>query len=127
MPSLLTRHRMVTVPAHGLLTLRDADIDAPDAPVDNTAALAEATRSVAAGTGDELYVSTAQDLLPVVVDVYTAAVFHEGREQAAAQRERLLTEAPGDMGAAARIHAGLERYTIQVWRTADLSDDDTDD
>jgi hypothetical protein len=62
MPTRYASHDLRLVPDYRFFTIRDADSDAG---VDADQAITESNRNIAAGTGYELYVTVAQDLIPV--------------------------------------------------------------
>jgi hypothetical protein len=74
---MLAEHELRTVPAYRLITLRDQDNDADTG---GREAIDQAQSSVAASTGYELYISCAQDLIPISVRVrvWSGRPSHEG-------------------------------------------------
>jgi hypothetical protein len=170
-PRLLAEHELRTVPAYRLITLRDQDNDADTG---GREAIDQAQRSIVASTGYELYISCAQDLIPISVQlevwsgrpshddslspspltlecptgqlvlgsptgdavgielttgpgIYDLLVTAHGRPEAQQQREQILaalgSSSDIDLRATAEQHATLERYTISMWRTAELEDE----
>ncbi|MFC4086636.1 hypothetical protein [Amycolatopsis samaneae] len=83
-------YQLRTVPAYRLITLRDQDNDAGVGARD---AIERAGTTIVASTGYELYISCAQDLLPVLVRVEIREDYPAG-ENADASSLRLTLECP---------------------------------
>lgn len=65
---MVSTHRIQLRPSHGMFSLRDVDADAG---LGSTEAINAAHRDIAAGTGYEVWVRRAQDMLLVDVEVQT--------------------------------------------------------